>query len=152
MIMDYIFISDMKSESEVDKMEPKLIITNFYEKTADAPLDPQVGIKLVHLTGEDVFSLYGAELLPGITLKPHYHKSGIETYQIIEGKGTMYIGSLEGNDRISWETTIHVQKGDCFTIDEGKVHQLSNPNDESLKVVFGCPSSHMSTDRFVLER
>jgi len=126
-------------------------VSNLYELIASAKLDPAVGIRLGYLTGSEQFSLFGAEIAPQKVLSAHYHENGEEIYQIVEGSGVMYIGELDGVGTVVWETPFNIKKGDCFTIGAGKVHQLCNHTDEKLIAVFGCSTSHLSTDRTIVK-
>ena len=117
-----------------------------------APLDEKAGIKLVKMTGNDELSVYAADISPNTSLNPHYHKVGIETYQILEGKGLMKVGKLV-NDYVDWEETFEAVTGDCFSIPAGTVHQIINQSDVNLRAIFSCPASHVGHDRyFVLEQ
>ena len=132
-------------------MNVKTTLNNLYERIASAGLDEAVGIRLAYLTGDDEFSLYGAEIGPYKRLAAHYHKSGIEIYQIVEGNGTMFTGNHDCKDNVTtWNKPLKVKKGDCFTIIEGEAHQLLNNSDSNLVVIFGSPKSHLSTDRIVV--
>jgi mannose-6-phosphate isomerase-like protein (cupin superfamily) len=133
------------------KMNQRTIVTNLYEKIENAKLDDVVGIRVAHLTGSDEFSLFGAEIAPRRKVGAHYHKSGIEIYQIVEGNGIMHTGMPDDNNNVNWHNSMRVKKGDCFTVNEGQVHQLVNENDSKLIVIFGCPKSHLSTDRIVVK-
>jgi mannose-6-phosphate isomerase-like protein (cupin superfamily) len=81
------------------------------------------------------------------TLNPHYHKQGIEIYQILEGEGIMQVGDIQ-NNKINWNGRLNVKQGDFFSIEESKIHQLSNGSEKSLIAVFTCPESHLGDDRF----
>jgi len=113
-------------------------------------VDKGSSIKLATLTGDEKISIFIAEVSPKSRLNPHYHKSGIETYQIFKGSGIMKIGNLH-ESFVKWIETIHVKEGDCFTINEGEVHQLINDTDVPLQAIFSCPATHLSTDRFFIK-
>ncbi|HJO95518.1 MAG TPA: cupin domain-containing protein [Victivallales bacterium] len=132
-------------------MSNSIDISNLYKTLESANMDPAIGIRVEHLTGSEEFSLFGAEIGPFKKVGAHYHKIGIETYQVIEGSGIMHIG-IPGNDNnINWIKSSNVEKGDCFTVDAGEVHQLINNADTRLVAIFGCPKSHLSTDRIVVK-
>lgn len=116
-----------------------------------APLDQTVGIRLAHLAGDEHFSLFGAEISSQAKLAAHYHQIGIETYLILEGIAVIYTGSVEKNDCVKWSEPYKLQKGDCFIIEAGRAHQLINKGENKLVVVFGCPQSHSSTDRILVQ-
>lgn len=132
-------------------MKTELSINNIYEQIKTAPLDPAVGIRVVPLTGGDDFSLFAAEIGPKKRVGAHYHAAGAEIYQIVEGGGTIHIGRPDSEGKTAWLTSGAVQKGDCFTVQEGEVHQLVNDQAEPLIALFGCPKSHLSTDRTMVK-
>ena len=132
-------------------MNQRKFATNLYEKIENAKFDYVVGILIAHLTGSDEFSLFGAEIAPRRKVGAHYHKSGIEIYQIVEGNGMMHTGLPDNNNNVNWHNAMRVKKGDCFTVNEGEVHQLANENDSKLIAIICCPKSHLSTDRIVVK-
>ena len=122
-------------------------LSNLYNLLDTAQMDEKAGIKLQRVTGDEHFSFYVAEILPMTWLKPHYHGEGIELYQIIEGEGVMKTGRNE-NNLVIWDEEYTVRKGDCFTIPEGRVHQIGNLTNLRLIAGFTCPPSHLAGDRF----
>jgi len=122
-------------------------ISNIYKEIALAQRDEHANIKLVKLTGDENLSVFAAEVSPNSALNPHFHKHGIETYQILQGQGTMKVGNWDNNS-LSWENSYLAEVGDTFSIPEGKVHQIVNESESSLLVVFSGPESHLSTDRY----
>lgn len=132
-------------------MQTQISIQNIYEKIKSAPLDPAVGIRVVPLVGDEAFTLFAAEIGAHKRVGAHFHAAGPEIYQIVEGRGEMHIGKPRGDGQIEWLATATVQKGDCFTVQEGEVHQLINDHDERLIALFGCPKSHLSTDRTMVK-
>jgi mannose-6-phosphate isomerase-like protein (cupin superfamily) len=124
-------------------------IKNINEELLKAAVDKGSSIKLAKLTGDEKISIYIAEISPKSILNPHCHKSGIETYQIYKGSGIMKVGDFN-EQSVEWIETIQVKEGDCFTIDESKVHQLINDTDFPLLAIFSCPSAHLATDRFFI--
>lgn len=125
-------------------------VTNLYEIIESAPLDEAVGIRIAPLTGSDEFSLLVAEIGPKKKVGAHYHESGIETYQIVEGEGVMRLGNPGENNTVIWSDPFQVKTGDCFTVEEGEVHQLENTLDNRLIIVVGCSKSHVTTDRITV--
>jgi len=125
-------------------------IKNIYEELSKASVDKGSSIKLAALTGDEKISIFIAEVAPKSNLNPHYHKSGIETYQIFKGNGIMKNGRLQ-ESFVKWVETIHVKEGDCFFIKENDVHQLINDTDVPLQAIFSCPATHLSTDRFFIK-
>jgi len=132
-------------------MQTQISIENIYEKIKSAPLDPAVGIRVVPLVGDDAFTLFAAEIGAHKRVGAHFHGTGLEIYQIVEGRGEMHIGKPLGDGQTAWYASATVQKGDCFTVQEGEVHQLINDHDERLIALFGCPKSHLSTDRTMVK-
>lgn len=125
-------------------------IANIFRSVYEAPLDPKTGIRITRITGNENYSFYAAEIAPGTKLRPHYHEHGIELYQILEGTGTMKTGK-KTESGIVWDDEFGVGKGDCFTIEEGMVHQLANPGTTRLLAAFVCPPAHVGADRFFVE-
>ncbi|HBV97199.1 MAG: hypothetical protein JL50_09005 [Peptococcaceae bacterium BICA1-7] len=131
-------------------MEEK-VIGNLYDLLKSAELDPAVGIRIAHLSGSEQFSFYGAEIAPHKRIAAHYHKSGSEIYLLIEGEGIMYTGKPDSSGRVDWNPPLTLSRGDCFTVNQGEVHQLFNNSGDRAIIVFGCPAAHLSTDRIVVE-
>ena len=132
-------------------MQTQIAIENIYEKIKSAPLDPAVGIRVVPLVGDEAFTLFAAEIGAHKRVGAHFHAAGVEIYQIVESRGEMHIGKPLGDGQTAWHASATVQKGDCFTVGEGEVHQLINDHDERLIALFGCPKSHLSTDRTMVQ-
>ena len=132
----------MNSESRVG---------NLYEKIASAALDEAVGIQLAHLTGDESFSFFGAEIAPRKKIAAHYHRNGLEIYQVVQGDGIMYIGNRDDHGGIVWNQPFQIGRGDCFTVQAGEAHQLYNTADHPMVVVFGCSKTHLAGDRYVVE-
>ncbi len=126
-------------------------ITNLYAILEQAETDPAVGIKVVRMTGDEGFSLFGAEIAGHKKVGAHYHDKGIETYQIIEGQGVIHLGVPAAGDAVDWRESLPVAAGDCFTVEQGQVHQLENTSPTRLVAVFGCPTSHLGTDRTMVD-
>lgn len=124
-------------------------VSNILEVVKDAPMDKKAGIKVVPITGDELISVFAAEVAPGTELRPHYHSTGIEIYQVFKGSGIMRVGSVDGGS-VNWEDTLTVSTGDSFSILEGKVHQIVNNSDEPLIMLFTCPKSHLGDDRFFI--
>ena len=124
-----------------------LSINNIYKSIQKAEMDPLVGIRIAFLTGDDSLSFYVAEIGPHKKVGAHYHQSGIEIYQILEGSGEIHIGSPTEDDKVNWTTSQKVKIGDCFTVAEKEVHQLINIEDKKLLILFACPKSHLMENR-----
>ncbi|MBP1640623.1 MAG: hypothetical protein H6Q17_2206 [Bacteroidetes bacterium] len=122
-------------------------IANIDLELKDASTDDATGIKLVRITGDSVISIYAAEIAPQKVLKPHFHKNGIEIYQILLGSGTMKVGNYDNNS-IIWKDSFEVTTGDCFSISANTVHQIVNNSDKALRTIFTCHSSHLGQDRY----
>lgn len=132
-------------------MKMSLTCNNLYQVIQSSKLDEAVGIRIGHLTGDDSFSFYGAEIGSNKKVGAHFHESGMEIYQIVHGQGTMHIGKPDENLTVDWQDSFAVRKGDCFTIEECMAHQLDNDQDQPLILVVGCPKSHLSTNRVVVK-
>ncbi|NMB79701.1 MAG: cupin domain-containing protein [Methanomicrobiales archaeon] len=124
-------------------------IHNIPDCIARAPLDPKGGIRITRVTGDETCSFYAAEIAVGTKLRPHYHRHGIELYQILSGTGTMKTGRKIGAV-VRWDEKFSVGAGDCFTIAEGMVHQLANNGNVPLRAAFVCPVAHLGNDRFFI--
>lgn len=127
------------------------LANNLYNMLESAQMDPAVGIRVGHVTGGEKFSIFGAEIAPKKAVSAHYHLVDDEIYHIVEGSGIIYIGKPDETGSVEWEQPVAIHKGDCFTIAEGYVHQLYNDSEETLIAIFGCPKSHLSTDRIVVK-
>ena len=121
-------------------------VKNITTELKKAPLDPKAGIKLVKLTGDKNISVFAAEIAPRTELNPHIHEHGNETYQILYGSGKMKIGQRKNNS-VLWDEIFNVETGDCYSVNEGQVHQIINESDSLLLVVFSCPEAHLGDDR-----
>ena len=132
-------------------MEKHVDKTNYRDALKNVVADPKVNIKIAKLTGNDSFSLYVTEIPANGKVGAHFHKEGLETYEILSGKGMMYIGTPLADNAVEWHTPVEVNGGDFFTIPNGMVHQLKNPFEEKLVLVFGCPESHLGTDRTIVQ-
>jgi mannose-6-phosphate isomerase-like protein (cupin superfamily) len=130
------------------KMLNRLVIHNVY--TAGGKTDPAVGISIAKIGGDENYGLYCATLGPFKRVGAHVHKTGVETYQIIEGAGTMHTGRVGAEGQVHWSSPVPVHKGDVFTIHAEEVHQLVNTNAAELLVVFGCSASHLGDDRILV--
>ena len=96
-------------------------------------------------------SLMIAELKPEKKLSAHYHTSGSEIYQVLEGEGAMETGAfIEG--AVCWEDRCQLKAGDVFEILPNIVHRLANTSKNSLRLIFLTPPSHLFDDRFFIER
>ena len=125
------------------------VVTNFIEHVKTATTDPAVGIRIVKVTGDEQTGLYVAELGAHCSVTAHYHKNGSEIYQIVSGRGIIHTGLVSGNDSVTWNRSIELKSGDCFTLNEGQVHQLENTGSEPMIACFVCPAAHIGLDRFI---
>ena len=125
------------------------MIENIYRKLSEAVPDPAVGISLAHLLGDEHFSYYVTRIPPGNKLAAHFHRNGDELYQVIEGRGEIWISDADHPNQGIEQYSVNV--GDTFMIQALKVHQLCNTGTEPLVMMFGCAKSHITTDRSVVE-
>ncbi len=124
-------------------------IINWKQAIATAKSDPIAGIKIAHLSGDGLFSLYVTSIPSKQYVNPHYHEAGIEIYQIVEGAGLLHL-AIPGKQRQYIDRrTLSVKTGDCFTIYPNTLHQLENNTSAPLALIFGCPNTHLSTDRII---
>jgi mannose-6-phosphate isomerase-like protein (cupin superfamily) len=126
-------------------------IKNFFELVKTARTDPVVGIRIVKVTGDDQTGLYVAELGPHHSVTAHYHRTGSEIYQIVHGEGKLYTGIPSSDTVVIWDAPVVVNSGDCFTVQEGQVHQLENTGSYSLTAIIICPAAHIGHDRFIVK-
>lgn len=125
-------------------------IANISELLAGALVDNATGVKLVPVTGDKDISVFAAEIASHTALNAHYHKAGIEVYQILSGSGIMKIGNSE-NGSGNWEEELEVNAGDCFTVSSPQMHQIINNTDDLLTTLFICPADHIGNDRYFVE-
>ena len=102
-------------------------------------------------THDETYSLYFAEINNGTTLSAHFHNHGVETYQIFKGQGVFELGTVL-NDSVIWKQKITVSQGDCFSIQPQEVHRLTSTGNENLQLLFFAPPSHLSDDRYFIEK
>jgi mannose-6-phosphate isomerase-like protein (cupin superfamily) len=126
-------------------------IRNIFERVKNARTDPAVGIRIVKVTGDDLQGLYVAELGSQSRITAHYHQAGSEIYHIVNGEGKIYTGKPISCDEIVWNSHVGVKSGDCFTIEEGKVHQLENTGPLPMVITIVCPAAHIGHDRFMVK-
>lgn len=122
-------------------------VKNIFEELEKVQIDYKTGIKITLMTGDADISVYAAEIASNTELNPHFHKVGIETYQVLEGNGIMKIGDYI-NDSVIWTDIIEVKTGDCFSISANRVHQIINNSDKILRTIFTCPANHLGNDRY----
>lgn len=122
---------------------------NYIEALQSAVLDPSVGIQIAPLTSDDqAFCLFVTNILPGKKVGAHYHQQGVEIYGIMQGSGQLYTSKqIDENNRCSQITSTPVKSGDFFNINAQTAHQLVNTGNEPLVLIFGCPPSHLDSDR-----
>jgi mannose-6-phosphate isomerase-like protein (cupin superfamily) len=128
--------------------QPK--VKNFLELVKTASIDPTVGIRIVKVTGDDHMGMYVAELEPHRSVTAHYHRAGREIYQIVHGVGKIHTGVPTTDNVVAWYTSVDVRRGDCFTVQEGEVHQLENTGSLPMIAIIVCPAAHIGHDRFII--
>jgi mannose-6-phosphate isomerase-like protein (cupin superfamily) len=143
-------MTDAASEGWQDAVWRDLKMNNLGEVLARQELDPAVGIKVARLSGDEAFSLFGAEIAAGTKLSAHYHREGIEIYYVLGGTGRMSLGDRMDDSRVVWQEGFEVRAGDCFTVRAGQVHQLQNTGTTVMNALFACPASHLNTDRTII--
>ncbi len=69
-------------------------------------------------------------LLPGERLGGHYHKEVEETFYVLEGQATAYVGDIQQR----------LVAGDAIRLEAPEHHNIVNEGDQPLKMVFiKCP-------------
>lgn len=128
-------------------------LTNWKEALQKAELDPSVGIRIAPLTSKgEEFCLFVTEILPNKKIGAHYHKEGTEIYGILQGEGTLNTGiPIENQRKCSQIKSIQVKSGDFFNINAETAHQLKNTGNDPLILIFGCPPSHLDSDRVLVD-
>ena len=81
-------------------MLQKFLVNNIYKSLSKAKLDPTVGIRILHLFGDDKLSFYAAEIYPKKKVGAHYHPTGSELYQIVQGAGEIHIGKPINKNKV----------------------------------------------------
>jgi mannose-6-phosphate isomerase-like protein (cupin superfamily) len=128
-------------------------LSNWKDALQSAILDPSVGIRIAPLTSEkEEFCLFVTEILPDKKVGAHYHQKGTEIYGILQGNGILKTASPIGGQRECQDIkSITVKAGDFFNINSGTVHQLKNTGDGPLILIFGCHSTHLTSDRILVD-
>lgn len=140
-------LQELQMEAYMNSIEVK----NIFTALSAAIPDPAVGISLAHLLGDELFSYYVTEVPPQYHLAAHFHREGHELYQVIEGKGEIWLADVKKN-KLDTQTTQHkVLAGDTFLVPALTAHQLVNSGPDPLIMLFGCPQSHITSDRKLLE-
>jgi len=129
--------------------QPK--VKNFFELVKTALTDPAVGIRIIKVTGDDLMGLYVAELESHRSVTAHYHRAGSEIYQIVHGEGKIHTGVTSSDDVVAWNASVDVRSGDCFTVQEGEVHQLENTGSLPMIAIIICQAAHIGHDRFIVK-
>lgn len=123
-------------------------MNNIFTALSEAVPDPAVGISLAHLVGDELFSYYVTQVPPQSKLTAHYHQEDDELYQVIEGKGLIWLADVKNNKICEHH---EIQAGDTFVVPALTVHQLVNPGTGPLIMMFGCPQSHITSDRKLVD-
>lgn len=122
---------------------------NLFKMLENAAIDENVGIAVIHISGNDDVSVYAASIEAGKRITPHYHTKGSEVYTILSGSGKMRLGTPDGKGTM-WKEEFAIQQGDCFTVNEGIVHQLINTSGDKIIALFSCSKAHLGSDRTVV--
>lgn len=123
-------------------------VRNIYKILDTANVDEKVGVKLARICEGETFNLYVLEIPAKKRVGAHYHTIGNETYQIIQGSGSMMIGKKD-SDTIIWSEPKNMNEGDCLNVNANEIHQLINLTDKPLICIVGCSNSHITTDRIM---
>jgi quercetin dioxygenase-like cupin family protein len=125
-------------------------IVNAFESLNNISKDKVMMQKVGLLTGNEDMSLFIIELSQDQTLPAHYHQKGIEIYYILSGEAVIRTGTFH-NEKIEEIKKEIVKAGDTFSIHEYTVHEISNIQLESLKLLAVAPLSHNGADRYFVE-
>lgn len=126
-------------------------IKNIYAALSEAVPDPAVGISLAHVAGDETFSFYVTKLPPQCQLTAHFHQKGEELYNVVQGTGLIWLACAENDGSYREKTHQKMAAGDTFMVPELTVHQLVNPGPDSIIMLFGCPQSHITSDRHLVD-
>jgi mannose-6-phosphate isomerase-like protein (cupin superfamily) len=125
---------------------------NWQTALAKAESDHVAKIKHARLKGNKSWRLHVAEISDKVAC--HVHESGIEVYEIVSGKGTLFYGPAipaSGNPAVKLVKELSVTEGDVFIVPAGYAHQLLNIGSEHLIILFACPDRHLGDDRLVMK-
>jgi oxalate decarboxylase/phosphoglucose isomerase-like protein (cupin superfamily) len=144
-----------KNNEPINKLSQEKGFTIAKEKwqTALAKAESDYVAKIRHgrLKGNEFWRLHVAEISDKVAC--HVHDSGIEVYEIVSGKGTLFYGPIVlagGKPIVKFVKELSVTEGDVFIVPEGYAHQLLNIGSEPLIILFACPDSHLGNDRLVM--
>ncbi len=127
----------------------RIAIINWEQVLKEGDIDPEVNIRITPLTKNPSFAMYVTEIAPASKVGAHYHQEGIEVYEILRGKGRLYTALPDISNIPTSIVSQQVTAGDFFEIPPGCIHQLANIGDEPLILIFGCPATHLSSDRII---
>lgn len=122
--------------------------TNVWKKALQSTKkDTAVGIAHAEVCGNSEYRIHIAAISKKVAC--HFHQVGNEDYRIVSGTGVLHWGRVN-HAEVSWEEAISVRQKDSFTIPEQCAHQLENTGPEDLIILFGCPDTHLTSDRTFL--
>jgi len=126
-------------------------IINYLAAMQNLESDAAAGTRIARLTGDETCALFAVEIAAGTVLPAHYHRSGVEIYQMFTGEGEIALGELR-DGQVVWRETATIRAGDCLTIAPGTVHKLANTGPDTLRLLCSTPPAHLGNDRtFVAE-
>lgn len=110
--------------------------------------DLAVGIRHAALSGNQSWRIHVAAIPTQVGC--HYHQQGDETYEVVQGEGTLHFGEVVSAGKestkgftVKWASPLEVTAGDCFVIPQGYAHQLKRRGAEDLTILFACPDAHI---------
>lgn len=124
-------------------------VKNIETALKNAIADPKVGIRIAPLINNEEFGMYVTQIPSKQKITAHYHQAGLEIYGIISGSGLIHTAVPLDNGEYKNKKSKQVSAGDYFCIEANIIHQLQNTGNEPLILVFGCPATHLSTDRIL---
>lgn len=91
-------------------------------------------------------------LMPGQSMKRHFHEHGVDIFCITGGQGELHHGDINELGELANEEVFHVKAGDFYYAGTYKLHALVNTGNEPLTYLNIAPSNHRKQDwRFVQE-
>jgi len=136
-------------------------LTFIEEKLQEAPYEPALGVRLVHLTPTEIdgkkLELIAIKLDPDKQLIPHLHQVDGEIC-IPLTEGVARLGEAKKNESgeyvmqedkivVDWEEAQTLIPGKSFNIIAGKAHYLAALPDNPFVLLFILPATHLGTDR-----
>ena len=94
-----------------------------------------------------------AQLEPGESQYPHYHKTGMDIFIIQSGSGVVHVGEIERDTlKLINVTEYPIKAGNVYFIDIFQMHAIENTGQNVLEWLNVAPSSHgdKNEDLFIM--